>query len=77
MSVSSDKSIVIHDSETTEIIQKIERAHNKGVIDAVWIDENMIVSCSTDNTVKFWNVEDGSEIKSLQISEDGTEKVEN
>lgn len=61
--MSSDKSIAIHDSETTEIIRKIDKAHNKGVIDVVWVDDSMIVTCSSDNTVKFWNVEDGSEIK--------------
>lgn len=61
--MSSDKTIAIYDSESTEILQKIEKAHNKGIMDVVWIDESMIMTCSTDNTVKLWNVEDGTEVK--------------
>lgn len=56
LSVSSDKSIAIYDSESTEILQKIDKAHGKGIIDAVWIDEDMIMTASTDNTIKMWNV---------------------
>lgn len=63
LSASSDKTIAVYDSESTEQIQKIEKAHGKGVIDAVWIDEDMIMTASTDNTIKLWNVQDGTEIK--------------
>ena len=63
MSVSSDKSIIVYDSDSTEVLQKIEKAHNKGIIDAAWIDEDMIMTASTDNTLKIWNAQDGSEIK--------------
>ena len=63
MSVSSDKSIIIHDSTTLEPIQKIEKSHKKGVIDAVWLDNDNILTCSTDNTLKCWNIIDGKETK--------------
>lgn len=62
-SASSDKSFVIHDTETLEEIKKIEKAHNKGVTDVVWIDEDTLMTSSTDNTLKIWSAEDGSEIK--------------
>ena len=77
VTVSSDKSIVLHDTETMEVIRKIEKAHNKGIMDINWVDDQTIVTCSTDNEVKFWNIEAGSEIRSLHPNEDGKEKVEN
>jgi WD40 repeat protein len=39
VTVSSDKSIVLFDSETLEPIRKIEKAHTKGILDVNWIDE--------------------------------------
>lgn len=38
VSVSSDKSIVIYNSETLEEVVKREKAHSKGIIDVAWID---------------------------------------
>ncbi|CDW71723.1 wd repeat-containing protein 1 [Stylonychia lemnae] len=77
VSASSDKSLVIHDTETLEEIKKIEKAHNKGVTDVVWIDEDTLMTSSTDNTIKIWSAEDGSEIKVLSIDGDEQEKLEN
>lgn len=77
ITVSSDKSIVLHDTETMEVIRKIDKAHTKGIMDANWVDEQTIVTCSTDNEVKFWNIESGVEIRSLNPNEDGKEKLEN
>lgn len=59
VSVSSDKSVIIFDSETMEPVQKIEKAHNKGVMDVAWLGDDMIMTCSTDNTLKIWQTEDG------------------
>lgn len=76
MSVSSDKTIAFHDSETLEVIRKIEKAHTKGIMDASWVDDRTVVTCSTDNTIKYWNFEDGAEIRSLNLYGDGKEAVE-
>jgi len=62
-SASSDKSVVIHDSETMEQTQKIEKAHSKGVMDLAWLGNDMIMTCSTDNTLKIWQSDDASDIK--------------
>jgi WD repeat-containing protein 1 (actin-interacting protein 1) len=58
-SVSSDKNVVIHDSETLEPITTIEKAHTKGVMDIAWLGDDTIMTCSTDNSLKIWSVEDG------------------
>ena len=76
MSVSSDKTIAFYDSETLEVIRKIEKAHTKGIMDASWVDDRTVVTCSTDNTVKYWSFEDGAEIRSLNLYGEGKEAVE-
>jgi|LauGreDrversion4_2_1035121.scaffolds.fasta_scaffold175369_2 WD40 repeat protein len=63
VTVSSDKSIILHDSESLEVIRKIEKAHNKGIMDVNWVDSSTIATSSTDNEIKFWNIETGSEIR--------------
>ena len=63
MSASSDKTVVIYDTETLEQVKKIEKAHTKGILDALWLDDNTIATCSSDNTVKVWNVAEGTEIR--------------
>ena len=63
VTVSSDKTIILHDSETLDVIRKIEKAHSKGIMDVNWIDEQTIVTCSTDNEIKFWNIEQGVEVR--------------
>lgn len=63
MTVSSDKTIVIYDSETLEVVKKIDKAHTKGIMDVNWIDEKTIATCSTDNLIKFWDIESGTEIR--------------
>jgi len=52
VSVSADKSIAIYDTETLEVVRKIDKAHNKGIIDAVWVNDNTIATSSSDNEVK-------------------------
>lgn len=63
LSVSSDKSIIIYDTESLEQVRKIEKAHNKGILDANWIDDQRIITCSSDNTVKIWNTVEGTELR--------------
>lgn len=71
---SSDKSVVIFDSETVEPTKKIETAHSKGILDLNWLDDENFMTASSDNTVKIWNVS-GEVHKTLQVSQDD-EKVE-
>jgi WD40 repeat protein len=35
------------------------------------------VTCSADNEVKYWNIEQGVEVRALNVNIDGKEKVEN
>ena len=63
VTVSSDKTIQVIDNDTFEVVKKIEKAHNKGIIDVNWVDDQTIVTCSTDNQVKYWNIDTGAEIK--------------
>jgi WD40 repeat protein len=63
VSVSADKSIVIYDSDTLEVVRKIDKAHTKGIIDVAWISDSLIATSSSDNLIKYWNVETGEEIK--------------
>jgi WD40 repeat protein len=60
ISVSADKSIILYDTESLEVVRKIDKAHNKGILDAVWINDSDIMTCSSDNEIKFWNIETGT-----------------
>lgn len=77
VTVSSDKTIIIHDSDTLEPVKKIEKAHGKGIMDVNWVNETTIATCSTDNEVKFWNIESGETVRTLNANPDGKERVEN
>jgi WD repeat-containing protein 1 (actin-interacting protein 1) len=76
-SASADKSVVIYDTETLEVTKKIDKAHTKGIIDLVWVNDNTIATASSDNIVKHWNVDTGAEFKTLNPNFDGKEKIEN
>ena len=56
-SVSGDKLVNIYDTEKFEK-QKSFQAHKMGIYDLLWIDNETIATCSADNKVKTWNVED-------------------
>ena len=53
ISVSYDKSIKIYDINFN-ILQNIEKAHNKGITYVNVKDENNFVTCSRDKTIKTW-----------------------
>ena len=53
VSVSHDESIVIYNTNF-EIIQKIPKAHNSLIWDVQIKDEENFATCSTDNSIKFW-----------------------
>lgn len=61
VSVSSDKTIIVHDTQTLETVQKIEKAHGKGIVDVAWLDFDSLLTISTDNTAKIWSVKEGKE----------------
>ena len=63
VSVSADKSIVIYDTQTLEVVRKIDKAHNKGIIDVVWLNDSTIATSSSDNDIKYWSIETGAELK--------------
>jgi WD40 repeat protein len=54
--------------------KKFEAAHSKGIQDVVWLDDENFMTCSSDNTVKIWNIS-GDVHKVLNVSEEA-EKVE-
>ncbi len=62
MSVSSDKSIIVYDTETLDTVQKIEKAHGKGILDVAWLDFDSLITVSTDATAKLWSVKEAKEL---------------
>jgi WD40 repeat protein len=53
ISVSADKSIKIYDIHFN-ILQNIENAHNDAIAYVEVKDENNFMTCSSDETIKFW-----------------------
>lgn len=54
-SASSDKNVVLFNSDSAEVIKKIEGAHSKGILDLAWLDDENFMTCSSDNSIKLWN----------------------
>lgn len=54
--VSSDKSIIVHDVATQAILSKTAGAHEMGIYDIKWLDNGSFATCSADNTIKIWSV---------------------
>ena len=73
VTVSSDKSIVVHDVASQAVLSKTDAAHEMGVYDARWLDNNLVATCSADNTLKLWSVAaDGAiEHKDTFVQHDG------
>jgi WD40 repeat protein len=73
VTVSSDKSIVVHDVATQAVLSKTDGAHEMGIYDVRWLDSAHIASCSADNTIKIWSVAaDGAiEAKDTFVQHDG------
>ena len=58
VSVSYDKSIIIFD-ENSEVIHKIENAHEKEITYVCIKDDDNFATCGCDKNIKFWKKEDG------------------
>ena len=67
-SVSADKSLSLIDSTSWEEVSRVDKAHDKGIMDVCWLDDEKLVTCSSDNKVKVWVK--GEAIKCLTVSED-------
>ncbi|GMM38291.1 Aip1 protein [Saccharomycopsis crataegensis] len=72
VSVGADKKIVVYDGKSGEYLKTIsdpqltgESAHEMGVFGVSWSLDNPeeFVTCSTDSTVKLWNVTSGELLK--------------
>jgi len=61
--VTSGKKILVFDSETQEKICEVTNAHSKGIYGVALVPEGndaSIVTCSADNTVKTWKLNEES-----------------
>lgn len=73
VTVSSDKSIAVHDVATQAMLSKTNAAHEMGIYDVCWLDPATIATCSADNTLKLWTVtaEGALEHKDTFVQHDG------
>ena len=57
VTVSSDKSICVFETETATKIKHWDKAHAMGIYDVDWIDDNSFITCSADNLVRTWQMD--------------------
>jgi len=66
ITVSSDKSIKVHNCETYELVVSKDAAHSMGIIDFCFNSNPWeIVTCSSDRTLKTWKLD--LEAKSIEL----------
>ena len=59
----SSKKIAVFDTETQTKICEVENAHTKGIYGCTIVPDGhdaTLITCSADNTVKMWKMEDQS-----------------
>jgi len=66
ISVSYDETIKIF-GKNLNLIQSINKAHNKGILDVDIKDENNFVTCSLDKNIKTWIKEENKFLLSKEI----------
>lgn len=72
VTVSVDKTIVIHNIETDEPVKTIENAHDGTIYSLSWFpDGSKFATCSADKTVKVWSAE-GELLSTLHVAEKPT-----
>ena len=61
-STGGDRSIRVFDGRTGCPIGYIDKAHNGSILCLCWVDnrEHLLVTCSTDRTVRLWDTSDGN-----------------
>lgn len=62
---SADKSIAVFETETGTKIKHFTGAHAMGIYDLCWIDDNHFLTCSADNNVKKWSLDEDKAVKEL------------
>jgi len=60
VSVGLDKKIVLYDSKSFEKKSDNAKGAKMGIYDVCWYDDAHLVTCSADNKVKVWEVNDGA-----------------
>lgn len=74
LSAGSDRSVVVYDGKTGEYVKTIENAHEGGIFGISWFQDSLrFVTCSADNTVKAWKIEDLSLISTYVVSSGSVE----
>lgn len=60
LSVGGDKSIKVFDGKTAALLAETETGHKGSVLSAAWVvgQESLLLTCSTDRTVKLWEVQE-------------------
>ncbi len=72
VTVSVDKSIVIHSVDNEETIKTIDNAHDGTIYSLSWFqDGSKFATCSADKTVKIWSAA-GDLVSTLSVSEKPT-----
>lgn len=56
VTVSSDKKLILRDVKTHETTDVIDKAHTAGIYDTKWLSDELLATCSADNTLKIWSV---------------------
>ena len=62
ITVGADKQIILWDTEKCEKLKNYAGAHAMGIYDADWIDDKTFITCSADNNVKKWSIEEDAAI---------------
>jgi WD40 repeat protein len=70
-------SILIYDVETGEQVNELFGHENEIKYISFLNDNDMIVSCSIDNTIRLWNIKTGNQIALIHISNMRSMQVDN
>ncbi|KRX08534.1 WD40-repeat-containing domain [Pseudocohnilembus persalinus] len=71
ITVSSDKKIILFDGKDGTKLSELQNAHNGGILQCDWLNENEFVTSSADKTIKVWEISDNNiqEKNTLNVKE--------